>query len=102
MSIRGTIVKLGAFAVVLLFFTFVIIVVFGQMRFDRTTGYSAIFSNASGLKYGQFVRASGVEVGKVSKVQIIDGGADPDLRARRQHQRLPHSRADRPVLARRG
>jgi phospholipid/cholesterol/gamma-HCH transport system substrate-binding protein len=75
MSIRGTIVKLGIFAAVLLFFTFGIVVVFGQMRFDRTTGYSAIFSNASGLKYGQFVRAAGVEVGKVSKVQVIDGGA---------------------------
>jgi phospholipid/cholesterol/gamma-HCH transport system substrate-binding protein len=74
MSIRGTAIRLGAVAVVLLFFTVGIIVVFGQMRFNRTTGYSAIFSNASGLKYGQFVRASGVEVGKVSNVQLIDGG----------------------------
>jgi phospholipid/cholesterol/gamma-HCH transport system substrate-binding protein len=75
MSIKGTIIKLGAFAAVLLLFTVMIFVVFGQMRFDRTTGYSAIFSNASGLRAGQFVRASGVEVGKVSDVQIIDGGA---------------------------
>jgi phospholipid/cholesterol/gamma-HCH transport system substrate-binding protein len=49
-------------------------VVFGQMRFDRTTGYSAIFTNVSGLRNGQFVRASGVEVGKVSNVMLIDGG----------------------------
>jgi phospholipid/cholesterol/gamma-HCH transport system substrate-binding protein len=74
MKITGTIVKLGAVALVLLLFTVMLIVVFGQMRFDRTTGYSAIFSNASGLKYGQFVRASGVEVGKVSGVELIDGG----------------------------
>src|SRR6187200_543404 len=52
-----------------------LIVVFGQMRFDRTTGYSAIFSNTSGLRTGQFVRASGVEVGKVSKIELIDGGS---------------------------
>jgi phospholipid/cholesterol/gamma-HCH transport system substrate-binding protein len=45
------------------------------MRFDRTTGYTAIFSNASGLRAGQFVRASGVEVGKVSKVELVDGGS---------------------------
>jgi len=45
------------------------------MRFDRTTGYSAVFSNASGLRAGQFVRASGVEVGKVSKVELIDNGS---------------------------
>jgi phospholipid/cholesterol/gamma-HCH transport system substrate-binding protein len=74
MKITGTAIKLGAFSLVLLLFTAIIIVVFGQMRFDRTTGYSAIFSNASGLREGQFVRASGVEVGKVSKVELIDGG----------------------------
>ncbi len=74
MKITGTAIKLGAFSLVLLLFTAIIIVVFGQMRFDRTTGYSAIFSNASGLRSGQFVRASGVEVGKVSDVELIDGG----------------------------
>lgn len=75
MKITGTAIKLGAFSLVLLLFTAVIIVVFGQMRFDRTTGYSAIFSNASGLREGQFVRASGVEVGKVENVTLINGGS---------------------------
>jgi phospholipid/cholesterol/gamma-HCH transport system substrate-binding protein len=75
MKITGTALKLGIFSLVLLLFTAAIIVVFGQMRFDRTTGYSAIFSNTSGLRAGQFVRASGVEVGKVSKLELIDGGS---------------------------
>ncbi|SEH56542.1 phospholipid/cholesterol/gamma-HCH transport system substrate-binding protein [Mycolicibacterium rutilum] len=75
MKITGTAIKLGAFSLVLLLFTAIIIVVFGQMRFDRTTGYSAIFSSASGLRSGQFVRASGVEVGKVSKVELVEGGS---------------------------
>ena len=88
MKITGTAIKLGAFSFVLLLFTAIIIVVFGQMRFDRTTGYSAIFSNVSGLRTGQFVRASGVEVGKVSKVQLIDGG-----------QRVPRGLRRRPVAA---
>jgi phospholipid/cholesterol/gamma-HCH transport system substrate-binding protein len=74
MRITGTAIKLGAFALVLLMFTAIIIVVFGQLRFDRTTGYSAEFSNASGLRAGQFVRASGVEVGKVDKVELVNGG----------------------------
>ncbi len=74
MKITGTAIKLGAFALVLLMFTALIIVVFGQIRFDRTTGYTAVFSNASGLRAGQFVRASGVEVGKVSSVELLDGG----------------------------
>jgi phospholipid/cholesterol/gamma-HCH transport system substrate-binding protein len=75
MKITGTAVKLGIFSLVLLLFTAMIIVVFGQMRFDRTTGYTAVFSNVSGLRAGQFVRASGVEVGKVSKIELMDGGA---------------------------
>ncbi|MCV7172431.1 MCE family protein [Mycobacterium manitobense] len=75
MKITGTAIKLGAFSLVLLLFTAIIIVVFGQMRFDRTSGYTAIFSNASGLRPGQFVRASGVEVGKVKEVKIIDEGS---------------------------
>ena len=74
MKITGTAVRLAIFSVVLLLFTAMIVVVFGQMRFDRTYSYSAEFSNASGLRDGQFVRASGVEVGKVKKVKLTDGG----------------------------
>lgn len=74
MKFTSTLVKLGAFSLVLLIFTGIIILVFGQLRFDRTNGYSAEFSNASGLKAGQFVRASGVEVGKVGAVRLVDGG----------------------------
>ncbi|GAT08660.1 MCE family protein [Mycolicibacterium novocastrense] len=75
MKITGTAIKLGAFSLVLLLFTAIIVVVFGQVRFDRTTSYSAIFSSASGLRAGQFVRASGVEVGKVDSVELVNGGS---------------------------
>jgi len=71
MKITGTLVRLGIFSLVLVLFSAMIIVVFGQMRFDRTYGYSAEFTNISGLRNGQFVRASGVEIGKVSKVSLI-------------------------------
>ncbi|MGA8548398.1 MAG: virulence factor Mce family protein [Mycobacterium sp.] len=74
MKITGTLVKLGIVGVVLLFFTALLVVVFGQMRFDRTNSYSAEFSNVSGLRAGQFVRASGVEIGKVKDIKLIDGG----------------------------
>ncbi len=74
MKITGTIVRLSIFSVVLLIFTVMIFVVFGQLRFDRTNGYSAEFSNISGLRAGQFVRASGVEIGKVDSVKLIDNG----------------------------
>ncbi len=74
MKLTGTAIKLGSISLVLLLITVAIVVVFGQMRFNTNNTYSAEFSNATGLRDGQFVRASGVEIGKVKKVQLIDGG----------------------------
>ena len=74
MKITGTVVKLGIIGMVLLLFTALIVVVFGQMRFDRTYSYAAEFSNVSGLRNGQFVRASGVEIGKVKNIKLVDNG----------------------------
>ena len=74
MKITGSAIKLGTVSLVLLLITLSIVLVFGQMRFNRTNSYSAEFSNASGLKNGQFVRAAGVEIGKVKKVRLVDGG----------------------------
>jgi len=73
MKITGTVIRLAVVVSVQLLFTAIIVVVFGQVRFDRTNSYSAEFSNASGLRAGQFVRASGVEVGKVKKVDLVEG-----------------------------
>ena len=67
-------VKFSAIALVLVAFTAFTIVVFGQIRFDRTNSYWAEFSTASGLRKGQFVRASGVEVGKVTDLRLVDRG----------------------------
>jgi phospholipid/cholesterol/gamma-HCH transport system substrate-binding protein len=74
MKITGTAIKLSVISLVLLFFTAAIVVVFGQMRFEKTNNYSAEFSNISGMREGQFVRASGVEVGKVTKIELVNGG----------------------------
>ena len=74
MKITGSAIKLGIVSLVLLLITVSIVVVFGQMRFNRTNSYSAEFSNATGLKDGQFVRASGVEIGKVKKVRLVGDG----------------------------
>ncbi|KAA1245228.1 MCE family protein [Mycobacterium simiae] len=74
MKTTVTAVKLGAFTLVLLGFSAVTVVIFGQLRFTDTATYSADFSFASGLRPGQFVRAAGVEVGKVKGVRLIDDG----------------------------
>lgn len=74
MKLTATAIKLAAVSLVLVLFAAITIVVFGQLRFDRTVGYSAEFSSVSGLRDGQFVRASGVEVGKVTNLRLVDGG----------------------------
>lgn len=74
MKPTSTAIKLAAVSLVLLVFTAITIVIFGQLRFDNAVGYSAEFSSASGLRAGQFVRAAGVEVGKVNKLHLVDGG----------------------------
>jgi phospholipid/cholesterol/gamma-HCH transport system substrate-binding protein len=62
------------FTVVCLAFTFVLLTVFGQFRFDQRASYSAVFSNVSGLKGGNFVRIAGVEVGKVKHLSLHKDG----------------------------
>ncbi|WP_213574094.1 MCE family protein [Rhodococcus sp. USK13] len=72
MKITGTVVKFSIFAIVMLLISFALVVVFGQVRFDSRTGYTAQFTNVSGLRPGQFVRIAGVEVGKVDDVVVVD------------------------------
>ena len=74
MRASATAVKLGIVSLVLLLCTALLIVIFGQLRFERNNTYTAEFSNGSGLRSGQFVRAGGVEVGKVSSIALTDNG----------------------------
>jgi phospholipid/cholesterol/gamma-HCH transport system substrate-binding protein len=62
------------FTVVCLAFVFLLVTVFGQFRFDTRASYSAVFSNVSGLKGGNFVRIAGVEVGKVKDLKLRKDG----------------------------
>lgn len=62
------------FTVMCLVFMFILVTVFGQFRFDSCASYSAVFSNVSGLKGGNFVRIAGVEVGKVKDMTLHKDG----------------------------
>ena len=82
---RGLIWRLALFGIVCALALFATVVVFGQFRFsgDRKT-YGAIFSNVSGLRTGNLVRAAGVEVGKVTDIVVnpdatvhVEFNADP-------------------------
>lgn len=62
------------FTALSLVFTFIMVTVFGQFRFDSRASYSAVFTNVSGLKGGNFVRVAGVEVGKVKDLTLHKDG----------------------------
>ena len=69
-SARATFLKFGAFAVVMAMLTAFLFLIFGQYRTGATNGYSAIFIDASRLKAGDSVRASGIRVGTVNSVEL--------------------------------
>lgn len=73
-SITGTVVRVALFTAICLVFLFALVTVFGQFRFDSRVGYSAVFTNVSGLKGGNFVRIAGVEVGKVRDLTLHKDG----------------------------
>jgi phospholipid/cholesterol/gamma-HCH transport system substrate-binding protein len=68
------VIRVALFTTVCLVFTFTLITVFGQLRFEDRTGYQAVFTNISGLKSGNFVRIAGVEVGKVGDLTLHRDG----------------------------
>jgi phospholipid/cholesterol/gamma-HCH transport system substrate-binding protein len=71
-SLRGPLVRIAIFVLACTLGWFLMVAVFGQLRFGGESTYKAIFSNASGLEAGNFVRIAGVEVGKVKKVEVQD------------------------------
>lgn len=64
------VLKTGVFTACMLLVLGGLVVVFGQFRFDDRTTYHAAFTDASGLETGDFVRVAGVEVGRVTTVEI--------------------------------
>jgi phospholipid/cholesterol/gamma-HCH transport system substrate-binding protein len=69
-----TLTRVVLFTAMCFAFMFVLVTVFGQFRFDASSSYSAVFSNVSGLKGGNFVRIAGVEVGKVRSMTLHKDG----------------------------
>jgi len=70
----GNLIRVVLFTAVCLVFVFALVTVFGQFRFDSRVSYSAVFTNVSGLKGGNFVRIAGVEVGKVKDMTLHEDG----------------------------
>ncbi len=69
---RGDFTKLVIFMVVTSLATGVLIMLIGNLDFQRTRTYKAVFSDATGLVKGDDIRVAGVKVGSVKGVSIVD------------------------------
>jgi phospholipid/cholesterol/gamma-HCH transport system substrate-binding protein len=69
-SLVPTLVKFGAFAVVMSMLTVFLFFTFGQYRTGAVSGYSALFNDASRLRAGDSVRVAGIRVGTVNDVSL--------------------------------
>ncbi len=67
---KGAAIKFTAFACVMVMLTVILFVVFGRYQSRDAHTYSAIFSDVSGLKTGDSVRAGGLQVGNVTAVSM--------------------------------
>jgi len=81
-----TVLKIGAFGVVMVLLTAALFFIFGQYRTGSVFNYSAVFTDASSLKSGDSVRVAGVRVGTVNRVSlqpdnkvVVGFDADPDI-----------------------
>jgi phospholipid/cholesterol/gamma-HCH transport system substrate-binding protein len=69
---RGPLVKLIIFIVITTMSTGVLVVLIGNLTFQSSQDYKAVFSDATGLVKGDDIRIAGVKVGSVKKVEVID------------------------------
>jgi len=67
---RNTSIKIGVFAVVMLLIFAGLVVVFGQFRTGSSNSYKALFTSASEMKTGSTVRIAGIDVGRVTGINV--------------------------------
>ena len=71
-SVLGPSIKLAIFTVVTVLFTGVLAATIANTGFGRGSGYTAVFTDASGLQQGDDVRMRGVKIGQVTSLRIQD------------------------------
>jgi phospholipid/cholesterol/gamma-HCH transport system substrate-binding protein len=69
---RGPLVKLIIFIVATTMATGVLVVLIGNITFQTSRNYKAIFTDATGVTKGDDIRIAGVKVGSVKKVEVVD------------------------------
>ncbi|MGX1778829.1 MCE family protein [Nocardia brasiliensis] len=75
MTIRGVLLRLGLFTAVMLALLALVATAIMRPVQGETTDYRAEFTDASGLRTGDDVRMFGVQVGKVTAIELHDAQA---------------------------
>jgi phospholipid/cholesterol/gamma-HCH transport system substrate-binding protein len=68
----GDLVRLSIFMVITAMATALLAATIGNLSFERTREYSAVFSDATGVFKGDDIRLAGVKIGTVKKVDVVD------------------------------
>ncbi|MFT4043049.1 MAG: MCE family protein [Gordonia sp. (in: high G+C Gram-positive bacteria)] len=90
-AFRATVIKLGAFIVVMVLVFLGLVVVFSDYRSGKSSDYTAVFTSASEMKSGAKVKIAGVQVGSVDAISL---GRDNDAVVKfsvDEQYRLPRS-----------
>jgi phospholipid/cholesterol/gamma-HCH transport system substrate-binding protein len=69
LAIRGPLVRIGLFFGFTAITLTILVLQFGNIRFDSSNTYQAVVSSTSGLKSNEAVLIAGYEVGKVTKIE---------------------------------
>ena len=90
-AFRATVIKLGAFATVMVIVFVGLVAVFSNYRPGSSSDYTAVFTSASEMKSGSKVKIAGVQVGTVHKVGLTrDNDAEVSFSVDEKY-RLPRS-----------
>ena len=79
-----TLAKLAVFVAAAVLATIIVTASLLNLSSQPQTGYSALFTNASGLQPGDFVDIAGVQVGTVTGVQLQGRARPGELHSRQR------------------
>ncbi|PXX58455.1 phospholipid/cholesterol/gamma-HCH transport system substrate-binding protein [Nocardia tenerifensis] len=91
MTARALLLRLGAFAAVMIVLLIVVLQVIERPVEGETDSYTAEFTDANGLKAGDDVRVYGVRVGKVGNIRLTGSLASVQFSVGREHKVFDNS-----------
>ncbi|HEX4703806.1 MAG TPA: MCE family protein, partial [Pseudonocardiaceae bacterium] len=71
-GLLAPLIKISVFTVVTVLLTGVLALTIANVQLGPTDGYNALFTDATGLNTGDDIRISGVKVGTVTSIQVVD------------------------------